>query len=58
MVAGIVTALAELANPPAPTVLPAFVFRKSNLKASSGRRLFLATSVGASKSFVMRSELS
>ena len=58
MVAGMVMALAEELNPAAPAVFPAGGLTKSNLKASSGRRLILATSVGASMRFAMSSELS
>jgi len=56
MVAGMVMALAEELKPPEPTVFPAGVCTKSNLNASSGRRLSLARSVGASKSLAVRSE--
>ena len=57
MVAGIVMALAEEVNPPAPTVSPAVGFAKSNLNAASERRLTLARLVGASNSFAMSWEL-
>ena len=55
MVAGMVMALAEELKPPAPAVFPAGGFTKSNLNASSGRRLILATSVGAPRRLAMRS---
>ena len=55
MVAGIVRALADELKPPEPAVFPAGVCTKSNLNASSGRRLSLARSVGASKRLAMSS---
>ena len=55
MVAGIVTALAEELKPPAPAVFPAGGCAKSNLNASSGRRLSLARSVGASRRLAISS---
>ena len=57
MVAGIVAALAVELNPPTPMIFPVGAFTKSNLNASSGRRLILSTSVGASNSFATSSEL-
>ena len=55
MVAGIVMALADALKPPEPSVFPAGGCTKSNLNASSGRRLSLARSVGASKRLAMSS---
>ena len=55
MVAGMVMALADALKPPEPAVFPAGGCAKSNLNASSGRRLSLARSVGASKRLVMSS---
>jgi len=55
MVAGIVMALADELKPPEPSVFPAGVCTKSNLNASSVRRLSLARSVGASMRLAMSS---
>lgn len=49
MVVGMVIALAEELKPPALTVFLVGWFTKSNLNASLGKRLILATSVGASR---------
>lgn len=54
IVAGMVSELAEVEKPPAPVVLAARSFTKSNLNAASGRRAILPISVGVVRSCSMR----